>query len=1371
VNTVKLFIIVLLGVAVGNAFGITKAYEKFSYGTLGLNGQTGGGGWNQGWLASNVETSNTNLSAPDAYGYTPLPGMVNANMAGRIARRRFGFNIDMNSPATYYFSMLFQKNDSSNGTSGEWFHLIRLEDISANIICKFGVGSDESVFVQPFNNSERTFSSDAGVVNIGQPYLAIAKLVVNSGKNDVMYFKVYDVGTAYFPGDLTEENSDAYVALDSNDIITHFAFDWGSTQDSVCYDELRIGTTFYDVVNTNPVNHFAYENFDYDGAALYGQTGGTGFSDAWTGTSVTTSTSSLSAPTGYGFAPTGGRLDTTSTGFTVTRNLAFDIKLNPSGRDPLVYYFSALFRKNDTTDIGTGEYLMPIRLLDSGDGIVADYLIGSTENVGTNVGGGATGLSANDFVEFGQTYLLVGKLLCRGANTPQYKDSNDWSFVKVYKVGTDTVYNRPVYDSYWDASAYGNSNAIIKKLRINSGSSQDRVYVDEIRIGTKWEEVVNTERFGPEPISDYLRDTYLKIDESEATRLDTAATRGLMEIKPVILPEGENFVGSNFHMGWPVASQSGDNIVMVSRTQIYHSACAECNAIYPEGADDYSEGFMCYSSDSGRTWGQRIRTNLFFENSEGQTTGGMSNVGTTDDGDIFVKWKGIIKSSDGGKSWALYEDAFSGLPTDSGFMGPNISHNAAFGLLMCNGTNAIPSGTYSPPWHTYIKRSLDNGITWQSMAWDTTNGGQDPNYYTMPAEPANVSWGPGHILLLSREHNETMASDGNTWAMSQHVYEYIDGDNFSDIIMTTQRTNIEGNLQADELANDTADLCYNPITKRIEALQSSRRAGGPGFDGNGELVLMSSLNLWSIDPNDLLAGSNLWRFEGTLLLRNNYWSPTNNIDGLHPGGATIDVNNNVQHIFVYAGGKGCEKSGVFQFDRTLNTGQLSAYLKSTVPNHLYTKRININCDDLADDLYDSFITVKLTSSIITHSQFNPDANDLYFTDDQQRILPHRILKWATTASSYVLVQVPHLDPSINTNHIFMHWGEPNACFHQHDNDTSPKLESFSVSFWVQNATSTGSYYMVWKGNNPRSDVAGWSFFRDTSANSNTLRFRLQGNYNANMASFTNTTSWHHVVGVIDRSANQSRLYVDGALIDTKNIAAVTSIETTAAVQMEASSYGAVDDISIVKHAMTASEIADIYSAGRTTYTDLSYSALPMVGVSATDNSATEYPGNTGKYRITRNTSLAEPLYVHYYMSGTAANATDYNNMSGTAIIPAGSTYVDVTLAPKCDVMTESTETAVLNIIDGVDYDLDSTTSATVNITNSDCTGYYLDEVQVPAGDGIVNMIDFALFADAWMSSDTSLNYNVSYDISPTGGDGWIDSADLNVFIQHWLESF
>jgi uncharacterized protein YjiK/phosphodiesterase/alkaline phosphatase D-like protein len=110
---------------------------------------------------------------------------------------------------------------------------------------------------------------------------------------------------------------------------------------------------------------------------------------------------------------------------------------------------------------------------------------------------------------------------------------------------------------------------------------------------------------------------------------------------------------------------------------------------------------------------------------------------------------------------------------------------------------------------------------------------------------------------------------------------------------------------------------------------------------------------------------------------------------------------------------------------------------------------------------------------------------------------------------------------------------------------------------------------------------------------------------------------------------------------------------------------------------------------------------PVVTIAATDNSAAEEPGgNTGKFRISRTGSTLSALTVSYTISGSANNADYTPELTGVANIPAGQSFVDITITALEDTLIEGPETLTLTLGDSGSYDVGSPASATVNIADN-----------------------------------------------------------------------
>jgi Ca2+-binding RTX toxin-like protein len=116
---------------------------------------------------------------------------------------------------------------------------------------------------------------------------------------------------------------------------------------------------------------------------------------------------------------------------------------------------------------------------------------------------------------------------------------------------------------------------------------------------------------------------------------------------------------------------------------------------------------------------------------------------------------------------------------------------------------------------------------------------------------------------------------------------------------------------------------------------------------------------------------------------------------------------------------------------------------------------------------------------------------------------------------------------------------------------------------------------------------------------------------------------------------------------------------------------------------------------------------PTVNITALDATAAETGGDTGTYRISRNSSSGS-LSVGFALSGNAT-PSDYtlsNNISvsgstATVVFADGQSFVDVVLNPVNDTIAELEETLTLSLNANAAYILGSNTSATVTIAASD----------------------------------------------------------------------
>ena len=111
----------------------------------------------------------------------------------------------------------------------------------------------------------------------------------------------------------------------------------------------------------------------------------------------------------------------------------------------------------------------------------------------------------------------------------------------------------------------------------------------------------------------------------------------------------------------------------------------------------------------------------------------------------------------------------------------------------------------------------------------------------------------------------------------------------------------------------------------------------------------------------------------------------------------------------------------------------------------------------------------------------------------------------------------------------------------------------------------------------------------------------------------------------------------------------------------------------------------------------------QVSVNAVDKSASEAGPDTGQFEFTRSGgSNAAPLTVNIEVKGSATQNVDYFGLSGsTIVIPAGSDTYTSTIVPVDDLLKESTEYVIVQILDGTGYDHASPDDAGISITDND----------------------------------------------------------------------
>lgn len=394
----------------------------------------------------------------------------------------------------------------------------------------------------------------------------------------------------------------------------------------------------------------------------------------------------------------------------------------------------------------------------------------------------------------------------------------------------------------------------------------------------------------------------LPLTPESATELMRGRKAGLIEIAPVDLPP-EN-AGDCNHYGWPIATMTGDTIVVMHRRIPGHN---------PKGAGkpdaQMSYGIVLRSDDGGKTWSKpydlrdcmqpvdrergglvplshRAKFDPANQSKEGYKVH-LHAIGTARDGAVIaVNNHGVFRSDDAGRTWrhfptALRDDTF---PHPLINIGPRIIDHPERGLLVFGnwfGINEARLKKEGLPRQFVALSSRDGGASWDVEE----HAAGFPQY-----EPAALLH-DNQLLLVTRDQTEVRAHKQITWRPGAKP-EVID-------------TNLE-----DSRLVDTVDFSFNPVTKRFEIMRSERHR--------------MELWLWSMSPSDWHQGQ--WRRECRLVGTEGKFYST--ADGFHPAGAVIDEKRGVQHVFIYSGHPN-GPAGIFRIIRTLDTPALRSALHHT----------------------------------------------------------------------------------------------------------------------------------------------------------------------------------------------------------------------------------------------------------------------------------------------------------------------------------------------------------------------------------------------------------------------------------------------------------
>ncbi|MHC4879993.1 MAG: sialate O-acetylesterase [Planctomycetota bacterium] len=394
----------------------------------------------------------------------------------------------------------------------------------------------------------------------------------------------------------------------------------------------------------------------------------------------------------------------------------------------------------------------------------------------------------------------------------------------------------------------------------------------------------------------------LAADDADLKRLSLGASQKLIELAPVNLPT--NPKGDNDHFGWPVATMVNDTLIVVHRAMPGHN-----RKLSGDGDADTTYSTIVRSTDGGQSWSEPYDVRRCMTK-EDRNRGGsvplshrykfdpdnhsplgyklhLNAIGTTRDGAvILISDHGAFRSEDKGRTWKHLREAFREDRHDGPFVsvGPRLIDHPEHGLLLfAHHTIYKNHRPHDIVRELAIYRSRERGESWEKTRLALPD-------WCKPAEP-DVIFHDNHFVAMVR--NQAPAN-----ILAQMRFQFGDAE-ITDVANTNMKT---------RRSVDTSAICFNPVTKRYEVVQSKRED--------------MSINLFSIAPEDWKTAK--WRLEGQLFKRTGSFYST--ADGFHTGGAVIDEKRGVQHVFFYSGHPG-GPAGVFRLTRTLDTPKLAEFLK------------------------------------------------------------------------------------------------------------------------------------------------------------------------------------------------------------------------------------------------------------------------------------------------------------------------------------------------------------------------------------------------------------------------------------------------------------
>ena len=434
---------------------------------------------------------------------------------------------------------------------------------------------------------------------------------------------------------------------------------------------------------------------------------------------------------------------------------------------------------------------------------------------------------------------------------------------------------------------------------------------------------------------------YLLLSRKENRVLYYLKQSNLLEIKPVLLPEGDNTAteyftddliktftpieNDNRWIGNPFALYLGNNKLLMTVER----------RVDERANNSYSDNMFVTFQGSNIVKTENFAKYAPYGNPLVNPNGLVPMMATDGAGTILTLGKGLLASKNNGSSWTHYPEIFNDLnalnnPPLVG-VGANISYIPSMGFILASNQLRIPAdpalkpgqpsrilkitpeGDASIYLNNWIPRYRRSERVWSEVNTLTNIIFYDPVKLGYNGAPQGAIVGFGQdktnvytIVILPDSNGDIELPNMNDYAntsLDEDVYEFDYKSNIylfaTEIITSSSRAS-------------GINMIYNSTNGRFEIMQSSPYG----------------IYLWSMPAADLFVPENGWDYhkfyrmpwvkDCDMLVR----SATFRSYGCHPVTSYVNEDTNTIHTFLDAGNEYPARSGIFELIRTTNTKRM-----------------------------------------------------------------------------------------------------------------------------------------------------------------------------------------------------------------------------------------------------------------------------------------------------------------------------------------------------------------------------------------------------------------------------------------------------------------